>query len=272
MIGIYARKTHQGKRFRVNRKEFYQDLLARDLGAPVYTPDMNIPRGTKLVNWGCSATAKGMPVVEWLGNDLNGVACLSHKLRMFRMLEEAEVPCLDWTTDYAQAAHWLNDRHIVYERATLQGHSGKGIRRVKPGQALKEVPLYTKAIEGKFREYRIHVFDGEVICVQQKKRMSPATMQAKGFNVDEETRSAVRTYRNGWVFCVNNITPLDDEAKRIAVDAIKACGAKSGATDILVQDGNAIVIETNSAPALRSPTVREAYVNAILKAGGQANV
>lgn len=263
MIAIYARKTHQGKRFRANRQEFYQDLLARDLGVPVYTPDMNIPRGTKLVNWGCSATAKDMPVVEWLGNDLNGVACLSHKLRMFRMLDEAEVPCLEWTTDYAQAARWLNDRHVVYERATLQGHSGKGIRRVKPGQALKEVPLYTKAIEGKFREYRVHVFGGKVICMQQKKRMSAANMAAKGFHADEEVRAAIRTYRNGWVFCVENVTPLPEGANEIAVAAIQACHGKSGATDLLVQNGNTYVIETNSAPALRSPTVRKAYVEAI---------
>lgn len=271
MLAVYARKTHFKKsgRYGPYRLAFYQDMLAQALGTRTFTPRYTEPRPRlRLVNWGCSEKPN-LPInVEWVGNTPEAVAVLGHKRKMFDAFRKAGVPALESTTDVDVANKWLEDGGTVYVRHTLQGHSGKGIERVTPGNGiLPKAPLYTKGITGKFREYRVHVFNGQVICVQQKKRMSAATMQAKGFNVDEETRSAVRTYRNGWVFSVENITPLDDAAKKIAVDAITACGATAGATDLLTTCKlGAVVIETNSAPALRSPTVKQAYVDAITRA------
>jgi hypothetical protein len=126
--------------------------------------------------------------------------------------------------------------------------------------------LYTKAVTGKFREYRVHFFNGEIIAVQIKRRMSAEKMQEMGIvPPDEETRSAIRVYKNGWVFCVNNVN-LSEESRDVCKQAMGAVDCTSGAVDILVQGGRTLVIETNSAPALRSPTVRAAYVAAIRRA------
>lgn len=267
MLAVYARKTHFRRNgiYRVFRLAFYQDILANALGVRTYTP-RNIPqRGRlRLINWGCSEVPNTAADIEWVGNTPEAVATLSHKRKMFRALASANVPCLEWTTDKEAALGWQNAGHTVYARLTLQGHSGKGIVRVKAGEPLPDAPLYTKAVEGKFREYRVHVFDGEIVSVQQKKRMSDGAAQAKRIRIpDAETRAAVRTYRNGWVFCVDNVTPLSENARKIAIDAISACGAKAGATDLLTQGDKTLVIETNSAPALRSPSVKAAYTQKV---------
>lgn len=165
---------------------------------------------------------------------------------------------------------WLDEGEVVYARKLLQSHSGKGLVRVKPGEVLPDAPLYTKGITGKFREYRVHFFNGKIIAVQIKRRMSAESMAERGIvPPDEETRSAVRVYRNGWVFCVNNVN-LSDRSREVCKEAMLACQAGTGCVDILVKGNeDTFVIETNSAPALRSPTVRAAYARAIREASNE---
>lgn len=256
MIAIYDRKK---------AKRRFGSILARALGMQVFTPETVQPRARlKLFNWGCSQEP-ALPInVEWVGNTPNAVAVLSNKRKMFRSFAAHDIPCLEWTVSKKDAEDWLDNGHVVYARRVLQGHSGEGIERVLNFVDLPDAPLYTKGITGKFREYRVHVANSKVIAVQIKRRMSADKMAEMGIvPPNEETRSAVRVYRNGWVFCVNNVN-LSDRARHVAVDAIRACGGTCGATDMLEQaNGNPIVIETNSAPALRSPTVKSAYADAI---------
>jgi len=257
MYAIYDKKKA--------RKRF-GSILARKLGWPVATPESAGRTGPQLlVNWGCSEEPAPAHALVWLANTPKSVAAMSHKLKMFRRFRNQGVPCLEWTRDIDTARMWANEGG-VYARTVLQGHSGEGIVRCTDANQVPEAPLYTKAVTGKFREYRVHFYGGEIISVQIKRRMSAEKMAQNNIvPPDEDTRSAVRVYKNGWVFCVNNVN-LSDESKDICKAAMKAVGSQSGCVDILTQGNSTKVIETNSAPALRSPTVLSAYADAIKKA------
>jgi hypothetical protein len=231
------------------------------------------PRDTGLlemdvINWGSSEplNPRGYDI-EWIGNTPEAVKVMSNKRNMFSAFTAHNLPCLEWTTDVAVAQAWLDDNAIVYERHKLTGHSGQGIVIKRPGPDAvacdTAAPLFTKDLGGKFREYRVHIVDSSVICVQIKRRMSTEKLVENGFQeLPEAERRIVRTYRNGWVFCVNNFEwPEEGQVQSLA--ALRACGASSGAVDIAVRtNGDTFVIETNSAPALRSDTVLRAYVDA----------
>ena len=263
MIALYANDTG---RLTFARK------LARELGIATLAAGNNINRPAlgeiALLNWGSSTPIltpdDGRWWVNWLGNTPTAVKRMSNKLHMFRAFRDAQVPCLEWTDNIATAREWKDAGHAVYERHVLTGHSGAGIRVVTGDMELQPCRLYTKDLGGKFREYRVHMVDGHVVCAQIKRKMSAEKIAERGFRVPEgEERRVVRTYRNGWAFCVNGFE-LPESGRAVAVAAMGATWALTGAVDIAVRsNGTAVVIETNSAPALRSPTVLEGYVDAL---------
>ncbi|WP_212636674.1 hypothetical protein, partial [Salmonella enterica] len=83
-------------------------------------------------------------------------------------------------------------------------------------------PLYVEYIPKK-AEYRYHVFNGQVIDVQQKKKK-------RGFESERDTR--VRNVHNGYVYCRGDITPPSGAAD-LAVRAVQALGYQYGAVDII---------------------------------------
>lgn len=262
MFAVYTGNT--------NRRTFAAKL-ARALAIPVRTPDDRVGRPQKLINWGTSDGPEHMVVEEWAGNTPDMVGIMSHKIKMFDALanSDEQINYLRHTTDRGVAQGWLDAGYTVYERAVVQGHSGEGITVRVPGDGalVQDARLYTLGITSSFREYRVHVAFGEIICTQMKRKMSSAKMERDGITPDEATRMSIRTHANGWAFCVNNVIPLNQEAQDMVLAAMRACGdAQTGCVDILVtEDTNTpVVIELNSAPALRSPTVLEAYKNAFI--------
>jgi hypothetical protein len=219
-----------------------------------------------VINWGSSIPLQSRGHdIEWIGNTPEAVNVMSNKRNMFAAFQSHNLPCLEWTTDVAVAQEWSGDLAVpVYERHKLTGHSGAGIVVKAAGETIDPTaPLFTKDLGGQFREYRVHVVDGQVICVQIKRKMSAEKLAENGFvALDDEDRRTVRTYKRGWVFCVNDFEwPEDGQVQSLA--ALRACGATTGAVDIAVRaNGDTFVIETNSAPALRSETVLNAYVEA----------
>lgn len=108
----------------------------------------------------------------------------------------------------------------------------------------------------------MHVFCGEIIAVQQKRKREDAT--------HDENQALIRSYDNGWVFCVDNVTFPDDNSKAAVADAsvqaVEAVGLDFAAVDIILgKDGQEYVLELNTAPGLESPTILAAYREAIVK-------
>ena len=103
------------------------------------------------------------------------------------------------------------------------------------------------------REYRIHVFNGDVIGVYRKVENEEFT---------GERNMLVRNLAGGWRFSMCDIPRVRQSLKDIAVAAVSAVGLDFGGVDIIVGEDNVeYVLEVNSAPALDiDGTIFDVYV------------
>lgn len=219
--------------------------------------------GDLIINYGSSAFPMQRVGRGRLLNNPEAVGLSSNKLRAFQRFEQAGVKTVEWTADYAQAATWVREGGMVYARTSLQGHSGAGIvigygnpagvgdaGDVQVVSTLPRAQLYTKAILQERREFRIHVMNGVITYVQQKRRRD-------GFRENENYSNLVRNHHTGWIYATQN-ADVCDEAKREAVKAINALGLDFGAVDVITRRGEAWVLEVNTAPGM-SGTNLETY-------------
>lgn len=219
--------------------------------------------GDLIINYGSSAFPMQRVGRGRLLNSPEAVGLSSNKLRAFQRFEQAGVKTVEWTADYAQASAWVREGGMVYARTSLQGHSGAGIvigygnpagvgdaGDVSVVSTLPRAQLYTKAILQERREFRIHVMNGVITYVQQKRRRD-------GFRENENYSNLVRNHHTGWIYATQN-ADVCDEAKREAVKAIEALGLDFGAVDVITRRGEAWVLEVNTAPGM-SGTNLETY-------------
>lgn len=243
-------------------------------------PDRNYrPRTSHvIINWGSSSRPgwMGWPVLSNVLNWPMAIEEASNKLTAFRRMQEAGVSTPEFTTDINEAWEWYRGGQTVVGRAKLSGHSGEGVYISDSldypsaeggmdiahmsevaygiGGAQRPLPLYVKYIKKK-DEYRVHVFRGRVIDIQQKRKRRDME--------NERVNYQVRSHNNGWVFCRSDIRPAQSVLDN-AVAAVNALGLDFGAVDVIWNDyqGQAYVLEVNTAPGLEGQTV-DAYVNAI---------
>lgn len=206
------------------------------------------PKGTEIVlNWGCS---KPKPNARCrILNKPEAVHLAVNKLRTFNKLKEAGVLIPEFTTDIEKAKEWVEDGKKVLARNKLESHSGQGIVIVKSMEELPSgYPLYVKYFR-KHHEFRVHVFNGEVIDFVEKKKREGA--DEASFN------KYIRSYDNGWVFCREGVV-LPDVVKAEAIKAVAALGLDFGAVDIAMGNRNKVaVFEINCAPALEGTTIEK---------------
>lgn len=243
-----------------------------------------------IVNWGNSRRPSWMSHDVPVLNQPEDVAIASNKLLTLEKLEEEGVPTVLFTTDKTVAEQW--DK--VFVRHSLTGHSGEGtevlenednseyntaIERIAleltelghdylAGQvldnssrgefSLPQAPLYTKGIKNN-GEYRVHVFDGEVILYQKKSRRvdeDGETITAEGEESD------VRNLSSNWVYRTGNLRRLE-RVEELAISAVQALGLDFGAVDIIKnEEGEVYVLEVNTAPGLGNSETLEAYTRA----------
>lgn len=191
-------------------------------------------------------------------NDPAAVRAATDKKASMEILAEAGVPQPCFTTDKATACDWWNDNRVVVARKLLRASSGRGIVLCSKADSTEvpQAPLYT-AYEKKADEYRVHVFDGEVIDVQQKRRRLEVP--------DEQVNYQIRNHSNGWVFARDNVDP-PKSVKEASIKAVGALGLDFGAVDIGYNKHHekAFVFEVNTAPGLEGSTL-DAYYTALLK-------
>lgn len=227
-----------------------------------------------VINWGNSNTpAWAKNILPPLINNVNSVSFAVNKLTTFKMLQDkCNIP--EWTTDPEIALSWFGDVNKVIEenehksplvitRATLTGFGGEGINIWDAAGAVagrpedfKKAPLYVQ-YKKKKKEFRVHVFKGEVIDVTQKKKRK---------DFDGEVNTKIRNYGNGWVYCREDIEPLPEDLTSQAITAVHALGLDFGAVDAIYneKENKTYILEINSAPGMEGQTI-EAYKNAILK-------
>lgn len=177
------------------------------------------------------------------------------KLNTFRAFEKAGVKSPEWTTDQKVAEKWSNDGVVVVCRKLLSSHSGNGIVIAENKDSIVRAPLYT-AYKKKAGEFRVHVFLGKVIDVQQKRRQ-------EGAKESENYDPYVRSHHHGWVYCREGIVEPKG-LRELAVAAIQAVGLDFGAADIIwnKKENQCYCLEVNTAPGLEGTTL-ENYKKAI---------
>ena len=204
-----------------------------------------------LINWGASRLPPHVAGAGHIINPPDRVGRASNKLQFLQQAQES-VRTVPWTTDPAVARSW---NAKVVARHTLTGHSGEGIEIVEPGGV--DIPaalLYTRYI-GKDSEWRIHVYEGQMIDFTRKIR-DPNFQGTVDWNV--------RNHAGGFIYARNSGQPNADVVRQ-AEAAIEAVGLDFGAVDVLVsrRDGLAYVLEINTAPGLVGTTVQR-YAEAFI--------
>lgn len=212
-----------------------------------------------IINWGSAAYPRWWK--DWMRiiNTPGAVNTASNKLLAFKkMKDKVRIP--EFTTDWQEANKWADGGSTIVERMYLRAHSGKGIRIIPPDLEAghhgfnREAPLFVKYMK-KADEYRVHVFKGKMIDVQQKR---------KRHEVDnEDVDYKVRNLAGGWVFCREGVeAPADVVAQAKA--AVEALELDFGAVDVGYNKakGEAHVYEVNTSPGLEGTTL-DSYVNAI---------
>jgi hypothetical protein len=239
--------------------------LAKALNIPFIRHEGSkfLARRDKLViNWGASRFPdfiRGTQVI----NSPDDVHACSNKLAFFEKMSEGGTGprVVDWTTDAEQALEWVEDGVVVVARKVLNGSGGDGIvflDKRNVGNHL-DAPLFT-AYKPKKEEYRVHVFEGMVLDVQQKLLRKT---DDSGQPIDpKKVDFRVRNLANGFVFGRNDVHPNRDVIDQ-SVRAIQKSGLTFGAVDVIWNDkeGKAYVLEINSAPGLEGTTIQN-YTNA----------
>jgi glutathione synthase/RimK-type ligase-like ATP-grasp enzyme len=212
-----------------------------------------------ILNWGSSERRFNG---EYINNPEN-VRVASDKKATAEVLEAAGISTPETTTDKAVAQSWLDNGNTVVARKLLRASQGRGIVIVCPEDheishvhTLPAAPLYVKYVK-KGREFRVHVFDGHVIDVQEKKRKLEVP--------DEQVNWQVRNHANGWIFARTDVQ-CPASVVRSSVDAVAALGLDFGAVDVgyNMHKETAYVFEVNTAPGLQGDTL-DAYYRAALR-------
>lgn len=234
--------------------------LAKSLGIKRVWPKKWKPKPNDLIiNWGSSKIPelwKSLSHIEnpdmWL-NFPGNVKISCDKLMTLIGLDWNGVNHPAYTTEKSQVEQWLEEGFTVIARTLLKSHSGKGIVIMTKGDEVVDAPLYT-IYEKKKHEYRVHVFDGKVIDVQQKKKRKDY----------DNHNTLIRNHSNGWVYCRDDID-VPEKVLAQGVKAVNAVGLNFGAVDIGYNEyyDRAVVYEVNSAPGLYGSTVFS-YKNAIM--------
>jgi len=209
--------------------------------------------GTKIVSGSPSYDHRN---ILWGSSNVNmtsmqptaAINIAKNKLSTFNKLKEANISIPDFTTSKEIAENWIQSGVTVLARQKLNASEGRGIV-VSTTLPLVDAPLYVKLIKKK-KEFRVHVLNGQVIDVQEKRRRN-------GIRDENGKRpnGMVRNIGNNWVFCRNNITEPDG-LRDLGIAAVKACGLLFGAVDIIYNQhyNKLYVLEINTAPGLCETT------------------
>lgn len=207
-----------------------------------------------LLNWGHSSPNFSLNGVTVL-NKPSAVAIASDKYHALRCMFEVGVSVPEYTTSLEEAKEWIEAGSMVLCRKLLRANSGRGIVVAKTVEELVPAPLYVKYIK-KEKEYRLHVFNGKVIDVVEKRRRS-------GFESNPAYNRYIRSYEQGWIMAREGVA-VSEEVKQEAIKAVSAIGLDFAAVDLILRksDNKPVVLECNTAPGIQGTTL-ENYKKAI---------
>lgn len=270
---LYIKTRHPEKKGTWPRRLSYRlrraGTKAMVVGTKCPTP------GRKVYNMGCG-DAVDDPCVDLL-NRAASIRLSIEKRQFIKAMYAAGIPCV--LSSETGTLVKPTEKRPWYVRTLTRGHSGAGIElitedsenaRVKYANSLITQPLHTVIDQRTCKEFRFHVFKGDVFHVQQKRRMSSERVDQEDMTVpDNRIRNCIRTYGNGWVFANHIADDVPDallaQANELAVRAMEVVGIDLGCIDISVntKSGSLMVIETGTSPALGGETTMARYVEVL---------
>ena len=177
------------------------------------------------------------------------------KLTQYEWFQQEGISAPEFTTSQEKAKEWAKV-HPVLCRTLTRASEGKGIIIAETPQQVVMAPVYT-LYRKKKKEYRVHVFKGEVISVLEKRKR-------KGFEGERNTR--IRNTANGYVFCSTDVVEPPG-LRELAIKASRVTGSDFKGVDIGWNEklNELFVIEVNSAPGIEGSNI-DKYVEAITNA------
>jgi glutathione synthase/RimK-type ligase-like ATP-grasp enzyme len=201
---------------------------------------LNIPRKrtqkrTSLdvfIRWG---NAESFPVNARLElNTRDAVTNASNKLRMLQLLKANNIPSVDFTTDPSQIVDFLDESGNCYIRDNL------GV--VRYGNDFSSLDQYaSRPVANKKREYRVHVFNSQVVAIYEKIPLS------------EDQPKLFKSYNCSFKLRNPEICRLNKDGQQIAINAVNSLGLLFGGVDVIMTSSDEVLVcEVNSAPGLNS--------------------
>ncbi len=182
-------------------------------------------------------------------NSLEAVTNASNKKRMMEILVASGIP-----TPKILFSPSTQSTEVVDEyRDDSGGFFIRGANQeVRYDDEVRTGDLYVSmSVENKRREYRVHVFNGEVIAIYEKIPNDPEnTKLFKAHNCHFELKNKDN--------CKLNLAN-----QQVCIDAVNRLGLLFGGVDVLRdKDKNIFISEVNSAPALNSTNI-DRYITKI---------
>lgn len=258
---ICTKQKYKGKRRSNGLLSHTPHRLSEALGAYLRTNKRRpLTTASTLVNWGCTEVSN-LSMYDRILNHPESVKNSVDKKITLQLLKENDLPHTAILEDIDAAKSHIDAGGWVVCRTLTRSSGGKGIIIAKTIDELVPAPLYTVYFK-KSHEYRYHVFNGEVIDVQKKMRLSSEELEARGFS--ERPPSYIRNLENGYIFGREGVE-TDRNLSIISIKAVEALGLDFGSVDILTNITNGgmvrkhVICEVNSASGL-SGTTFDKYV------------
>ena len=225
-------------------------LLRAALGISNLSPRTTLQEGDVIMNWG------GQDDMPSSFNE-DTMTVLNRPEAIRRSVSKVEfLSSLGGLTQYFTNRDALEDAYptfpagmVVYCRTLTRASKGRGIIIATKQSEIVNAPLYTIGYPCK-REYRVHVFNGRIIDLVAKVRVTnPESPKYR-----ETPDPYIRNSETGYVFARNSVKIPESaraELQSLAVHAVRCCGLTFGAVDIVRDIRNQFTtLEVNSAPGI----------------------
>jgi hypothetical protein len=220
---------------------------------------LGIPHGREctdrydyLIRWGSRSSVSFRPR-ETVINSQSAIRENTDKLNSLDVLRNSGIP----TPEYVQDRDRIRDTFGYPALGRAENHTrGEDINLIlqwRDAYLTSDNDYFVEYIPTDL-EYRMHVVNGEVVKVHEKRLRSEA-----------DNHPFIRNSETGWVF----VEPRDEPpAESLAVDAVGALGLDFGAVDVIRSEtGEEYVLEVNTAPSLDEANL-ERYGDALAEQVG----
>lgn len=221
--------------------------LAQWLGADGTEADSPNVRGyDTVIRWGCRRHQQGSPSNQCL-NESRAIRRASNKfdaLQRFENTDDVHVPPFTRDPSDIGPDGEFNWPVLGRDSTHSQGSDIEFYLQERDLELDGPSHHYVSYIPTE-AEFRAHVYGDDIIVIHEKLLRNESDLE----------QSYCRNYETGWVFGQQR-TQLSDEQEQMAVRTVDVCGLDFGAVDmILGEDGNAYVLEVNTAPSLDEPNL-----------------